>query len=110
MTRDEACTEITKLPQKILEGSKTKEELALTGVLALVVASVNLELTIELMRAMAPFAKILKGIIDQQEGRTFADEVEKRFPGSKALKGRLDKNREEVPTVEWPDELEGKVM
>lgn len=89
MTRDEACTEITKLLQKILEGSKTKEELALTGVLALVVASVGTGMTMELMHAMTPFARSLKVIIDQQgQG------------GEPLLKEEL----------EWPDEIEGKVM
>lgn len=86
MTRDEACTEITQLLQKILEGSKTKEELALTGVLALVVASVGLGMTMEMMRALGPFARGLKGIIDAR--------------GEPLLKEEL----------EWPDEIEGKVM
>lgn len=89
MTRDEACIEITKLLQRILEGSKTKEELALTGVLVLVMASVNLGMTIELMSAMAPFARVLKGIIDAKGQRQ-----------EPLLKEEL----------EWPDEIEGKVM
>lgn len=90
MTRDEACTEITKLLQKILEGASTKEELALTGVLALVVVSVNLEMTMELMKAMAPFARSLKIIIDQQ---------------GQGVEAPLLKEE-----LEWPDEIEGKVM
>lgn len=89
MIRDEACIEITKLLQKILEGSKTKEELALTGILALVVVSVELGMTMELMQSLAPFARVVKEVIDAKG------------------QGQEPLLKEEL---EWPDEIEGKVM